>query len=139
MGINKIKTYLLRVSVIQQCQYRCPYCLPDLSFIKIKKNNWMTLEDYDIASKSFNLFNIRKVRFTGGEPLLRSDICEIINIFNRNIPKAKLAITTNAYFPEKRINQMKNSGISAVNIHVDSLNQAKYYKITGKKSKPTIC
>jgi cyclic pyranopterin phosphate synthase len=74
---------------------------------------------------------ITKVRFTGGEPLLRTDLCAIIKAFSDEMPQAALSITTNAQHLAKQTDALLEAGISRVNVHIDSLDPTLYKKVMG--------
>ncbi|MBN4077331.1 radical SAM protein [Sulfobacillus acidophilus] len=126
------QSLFLRVSVLDQCQYRCPYCLPKGIVHKfLPKSKWLSLNEYSNLAKELKKFNFTKIRFTGGEPLLRKNLPQIINIFRTNFPKSILAITTNAQYLKKRLSEIKNAGISSINVHIDTLKKEKYKSIMG--------
>lgn len=126
-----IRSYSLRVSVLENCQYRCSYCLPGSVKPFAHKPSWLKPNDYASIARVLASFPIRKVRFTGGEPLLRPDLCEIVSAFRSHLPFAKLSLTTNAQHLHKAADQLLASGITSVNVHIDTLNPSKYKSVMG--------
>lgn len=126
-----IRSYSLRVSVLENCQYRCSYCLPGSVKPFAHKPNWLKRKDYASIANALASFPIRKVRFTGGEPLLRSDLCEIVSAFRASLPGAKLSLTTNAQHLQKAAEGLLDSGITSINVHIDTLVGSKYKNVMG--------
>jgi len=120
---NRTYNYL-RVSLTHRCNFSCNYCNKLKS--PIKELN--TSQLLDIVEKLISLCSIKKVRLTGGEPLLREDIDYIISRINRNVND--IGITTNGYFLKERILSLYKSGLKRINISLDSLNRNRFKKIT---------
>ena len=117
----------LRLSVTQRCNLNCLYCgseCPDM--------NEMTADEIRQAVEAFALCGIDKVRLTGGEPLVRSDIAEIAEKISRIDGIKKLVLTTNGVNLKKYAVDLKKAGVSAVNVSIDSLDSENYKRITGR-------
>ena len=120
------KINYLRVSVTQRCNLNCVYCgtqSPDY--------NELTPNEILKIVNAFAKCGIDKVRLTGGEPLVRSDIAEIASKLRTVETIKKLVLTTNGVLLKKYAYSLKEAGVSAVNISLDSLNREKYKEITG--------
>ncbi len=121
----------LRISVTDRCNLRCVYCNPlgDSGFIAPKE-----ILRYEEIYRLVRLFadrGIRKVRLTGGEPLVRKDIAHLTNKLS-SIPGIEdLAMTTNGVLLEKTAADLKAAGLDRVNISVDSVERESYKQITG--------
>ncbi len=126
--------YSLRVSVLDQCQLRCGFCLPDGPKNILPKSDWLTIEQYQKISLALKSFNIQKVRFTGGEPLLRPQLASIIEVFAKNIPQSVLSLTTNGlkFLPIKE--DLKRAGLKNLNFHLDTLDKNNYRRLMGQGS-----
>ncbi len=124
-------SYNLRVSVLQQCQCHCPYCLP-VKLFNVKKKSWLSVENYSLIAKALSFFNIKKIRFTGGEPLLRVNFFDIVKSFVSEMKNVQIGMTTNGHYLGKKLFLIKKTGISSVTIHMDSLNNKKNNIIMGK-------
>ncbi|MCR4615135.1 MAG: GTP 3',8-cyclase MoaA [Clostridiales bacterium] len=123
----------LRVSVTQRCNLNCLYCgsgSPDLAE--------MTVDEISRFVKAFAQCGINKVRITGGEPLLRTDIVEIVSALSEIQGIEKLVLTTNGVYLKKYAGDLKKAGLSAVNISIDALDREKYKLLTGRDCLPQV-
>ncbi|WP_042241383.1 GTP 3',8-cyclase MoaA [Jejuia pallidilutea] len=120
-------TYL-RISLIERCNLRCTYCMPEEGVKLSPKSSLMTYEEiYDIA-KTFVEHGVTKIRLTGGEPLIRKDIPVILEKLAA-LP-VELSITSNAVIIDKFIDVLKANGVKKINVSIDSLDAAKFKHIT---------
>ncbi|MDD7887290.1 GTP 3',8-cyclase MoaA [Flavivirga sp. 57AJ16] len=120
-------TYL-RISLIERCNLRCTYCMPEEGVKLSPKSHLMTYEEiYDIA-KTFVDHGVTKIRLTGGEPLIRKDMPIILEKL-ATLP-VELSITSNAVIIDKFIAVLKANGVNKVNVSLDSLNENKFKHIT---------
>lgn len=118
----------LRISLIERCNLRCTYCMPEEGVPLSPKSHLMTYEEiYEIA-KTFVNHGITKIRLTGGEPLIRKDIPVILEKL-ATLP-VELSITSNAVIIDKFIDVLKTSGVKKINISLDSLDREKFKHIT---------
>lgn len=117
----------LRVSVTDRCQFRCFYCAPvKVNFTPMEK--LLTLEDFRRLANVFEQLGIEFVRITGGEPTVRQDIVQIVEIFSSF---SNVSMTTNGCRLERIARDLKNAGLSSVNISLDTLKDERFYAITG--------
>lgn len=117
----------LRVSVTKRCNLNCTYCGADCH----GKDYELTAEQIEKIVKVFADFGIDKVRLTGGEPLLRPDICHIAERISSIKGIRKLALTTNGIRLKEFALPLKKAGITAVNISLDTTDKEQFKKITG--------
>ena len=126
------KVDYLRVSVTERCNFRCQYCMPEKPFSWVPRENLLSYEDMFKFIKVSIDEGIKKVRITGGEPLLR----EGLDIFLKMIFDYKndidLALTTNGFLLAKVAQKLKDAGLKRINISLDSLNSATAAKIAQK-------
>jgi cyclic pyranopterin phosphate synthase len=126
------KVDYLRVSVTERCNFRCQYCMPEKPFSWVPRENLLSYEDMFKFIKVSIDEGIKKVRITGGEPLLR----EGLDIFLKMIFDYKndidLALTTNGFLLAKVAQKLKDAGLKRINISLDSLNAATAAKIAQK-------
>jgi len=120
-------TYL-RVSVTQRCNLNCVYCGKEDC---AKKEAELSPEAIEKLVKAFAKCGIRKVRITGGEPLVRDDICDIIRRIRSVEGIETVAITTNGVYLAKYAKKMKEAGLDSVNISLDSTDGSTYRHLTG--------
>ena len=118
----------LRISLIERCNLRCTYCMPEEGVQLSPKSHLMTYEEiYEIA-KTFVNHGVTKIRLTGGEPLIRKDIPVILEKL-ATLP-VELSITSNAVIIDKFIDILKANGVKKINVSLDSLDAAKFKHIT---------
>ena len=120
----------MRVSVTDRCNLRCIYCMPKDGVIKKEHNDIISYENiYNIVKEASEL-GIKKVRITGGEPLVRKNIDELVSMI-RTIKKIEtIAMTTNAILLSKIAEKLKISGLDSINISLDTLDSERYKYIT---------
>ena len=120
-------TYL-RVSVTERCNLNCVYCgKTDCA----KKENELSADEIVSIASAFTQCGIEKIRLTGGEPLVRNDICEITARL-RALPGLRtLALTTNGVYLSQYARELKKAGLDSVNISLDSTDGSTYRKLTG--------
>lgn len=131
MIISMIDSYgrninYLRVSVTKRCNLNCTYCGADC-----ENDSELTRSEIEKFVIAFARLGITKVRLTGGEPLLRNDICEIAESISRIDGIKKLALTTNGVLLSKYAERLKEAGVNAVNISLDTTDKNQYKEITG--------
>ena len=127
-----IKQEYLRLSLTDKCNYRCKYCLPEGNINSIKSETFLTLEEHYRLSKIFNdLIGLKKIRLTGGEPLLRKGVEKLISMLSTLSPRPKISMTTNGHYLNEKISGLIMSGIDNINISIDSLDEKKFRKMTG--------
>lgn len=118
----------LRISVTTRCNLNCVYCGKDNC---AKKETELSPGTYFKIAKAFAKCGIKKVRITGGEPLVRSDVAEIIKLI-RTIPEIEtIALTTNAVYLKEYAKALKEAGLDSVNISLDSTDGSTYNHLTG--------
>lgn len=120
----------LRISVTDLCNLRCRYCMPEEGMVKKGHDNILRNEEIEEIVKVSSKLGIKKVRITGGEPLIRKGIIELIRSIS-NIKEIKdIAMTTNGILLKDYAYDLKNAGLNRVNISIDSVNEEKYKFIT---------
>lgn len=126
----------LRIAITSKCNLSCAYCHKEgeeISSCSKGKNDEMSVEEIVRIAKIAISLGITKIKITGGEPLVRNDICDIIQGI-ANIPQLKdLSMTTNGTLLLKKAQELKNSGLKRVNISLPTLNPSIYKKLTNGK------
>jgi cyclic pyranopterin phosphate synthase len=126
---NRSHDYL-RISLTDKCNLRCAYCMPPGGISLQPHSQYMTAEEILRIAKIFVSLGVKKIRLTGGEPLLRKDVNEIIASLSK-LP-VELAITTNGILVNEHIDTFRACGLKSVNISLDTLKKEKFKAITGK-------
>jgi len=124
-------TYL-RVSVTDRCDFRCVYCMAeDMAFLP--KAEVLTLEELDRAASAFVRMGVRKLRLTGGEPLVRRNVMSLIRGLGRHLTTGdldELTLTTNGSQLARYAGELKAAGMKRINVSLDTLDPAKFTAIT---------
>ncbi|MCA1926845.1 MAG: GTP 3',8-cyclase MoaA [Calditerrivibrio sp.] len=128
---GRVYSYL-RISVTDRCNFRCKYCIPTQHFEFIHHHDILSYEDIIFALNLFCKIGIKKVRITGGEPLVRKGITNLIGeIRKKNKEIEEITLTTNGSLLSKFSKDLKQAGISRINVSIDSLRTERYHSITG--------
>jgi cyclic pyranopterin phosphate synthase len=114
----------LRISVIDNCNLRCVYCMPLQGLQFLPKPELLTAEEIERVVRAAVSVGFSKFRLTGGEPTLRADLIEIVERVAAVPGVGDLALTTNALMLPKLALPLKRAGLSRINVHLDSLNPA---------------
>ena len=125
------KISYLRVSVTDRCDFRCTYCMAeDMKFLP--KKNVLSLEELDRLCNTFIDLGVKKLRITGGEPLVRKNIIQLFTSLGSRLDKGldELTLTTNGSQLDRYALDLYKSGVRRINISLDSLDENKFKKIT---------
>ena len=121
----------LRVSVTDRCNLRCTYCMPADGIKLIGHNEVLSLEQIsDVVRVGSEKFGIKKIRLTGGEPLVRKGIVSLVEMINGIPGIEEICMTTNGILLSKFAKELKEAGLNRVNISLDTLSPEKYRKTT---------
>ena len=124
-------TYL-RVSVTDRCDFRCTYCMAeDMHFLP--KAELLTLEELDRLCSAFIRKGVRKLRLTGGEPLVRRDLMQLVRDLGRHLRTGaldELTLTTNGSQLSRFAGELKAAGVRRINVSLDTLDAGKFREIT---------
>lgn len=121
----------VRLSVTDRCDLRCFYCLPKGFNDFEEPEHWLTLEEIERVIRAFGALGTRRVRITGGEPLVRKNLAELVQRLNRLPGIEDLSLSTNAVKLERHAHALHQNGIQRLNISLDSLDPENFKKITG--------
>jgi cyclic pyranopterin phosphate synthase len=122
----------LRVSVTDRCDLRCFYCMSeDMTFLP--KADLLTLEELDRLCSAFIAKGVRKLRLTGGEPLVRRNVMGLVRSLSRHLKTGaldELTLTTNGSLLAKYADELADCGVRRINVSLDTLDAAKFRSIT---------
>ncbi|GGL87368.1 cyclic pyranopterin monophosphate synthase [Pseudooceanicola nanhaiensis] len=124
-------TYL-RVSVTDRCDFRCVYCMTE-NMTFLPKKDLLTLEELDRMCSAFVGLGVRKLRITGGEPLVRRDIMTFFEGMTRHLESGaleELTLTTNGSQLERFAEELHAAGVRRVNVSLDTLDEEKFARVT---------
>jgi GTP 3',8-cyclase len=125
----------LRISVTDRCNFRCPYCMPKEVFGPgysfLRDPQLMTLDELTRIARAFTKLGVEKIRLTGGEPLLRPDVPELVRALKHDLGVPDVALTTNGWLLEKAAPALRAAGLDRLNVSVDSLDEATAGRLNG--------
>ncbi|RLE87260.1 MAG: GTP 3',8-cyclase MoaA [Thermoprotei archaeon] len=119
----------VRVTVTHRCNYSCVYCHGEGEYITY--NNELSVYDYKLIARAIAELSIKFIKITGGEPLIRDDISDILRVFHEECSSSELSMVTNGYFLLDKLEDIVNY-VDRINVSLPSLNRDTYAKITGK-------
>lgn len=120
----------LRISVTDRCNLRCIYCMPEEGIDKISHSQIMRNEEIVSFVKVAVTFGIKKIRITGGEPLVRTGLASLIAELKHIEGISEIGLTTNGLLLGKYAGELKEAGLDRINISLDTLDSEKYREIT---------
>jgi GTP 3',8-cyclase len=127
----------LRISVIDRCNFRCPYCMPeeqyahDHAFLRARER--LSFDEIERLARIFVSLGVRKLRITGGEPLLRRDLPELIARLARIHGVEDLALTTNGVLLPRCARALRDAGLDRITLSLDSLDAETYRRMAGSR------
>ena len=126
-NFNRVHDYL-RISLTDSCNFRCSYCMPEENFLSMHNVRLMQPDEIEAIAAKFIQLGIKKIRLTGGEPMVRREFPEIVARLAKY--PIELTMTTNGVFAHKFIHLMQDVGIKNLNISLDSLQPEIFHKLT---------
>ena len=126
----------LRISVTDRCNFRCTYCMPaeifGESYKFLPKDEILSFEEIARLARIFVEFGVNKLRITGGEPLLRTDLHILIAMLTGMPGLEDLTLTTNAFLLPQQAQQLKDAGLQRVTISLDTLDDEVFKEMNGR-------
>jgi len=120
-----------RISITDRCNLRCLYCKPHDLIPKLSHSEILSYEEILRLVKISKQLGITKVRITGGEPLIRKDVCHFLRALTAIDGLSDVSLTTNGVYLKENLEKIKSAGIERINISIDTLNKRKFKQITG--------
>ena len=121
----------MRLSLTDKCNLRCTYCMPAEGLEWLAKQAVMTAEEIvRIVGVGVNLLGVRELRLTGGEPLVRADLVDIIGALRQAHPELPISMTTNGVGLDRKAAALKAAGLTRINVSLDSLHEETFAKLT---------
>ena len=128
-GKNRGIDYL-RISVTDRCNFRCVYCMPEEGIQTICHEEVLTFEEILTICRSMANLGIKKVKLTGGEPLVRKGFCELVRGIHAIEGIEEITLTTNGLLLADQLDELIEAGITSINISLDTLNREHFKKVT---------
>ncbi len=116
----------LRISVTDRCNLRCRYCMPERGVPLIPQENLLTFEEITEVARSAISLGAKKIRLTGGEPLVRAHVVELVGMLARIPGMTDLSMTTNGTMLEALASPLAEAGLQRLNISLDAIDAARY-------------
>jgi cyclic pyranopterin phosphate synthase len=130
----------LRLSVIDRCNFRCGYCMPESSLKEaapfLPRAQLLTVAELSRLVRAFASVGVSKVRLTGGEPLLRPDLIDIVAAIKEVRGVAEVSMTTNGVLLPKLAPALKQAGLARITVSLDSLDNAVFARMSGGRGSP---
>ncbi len=121
----------LRISVTDRCNLRCKYCMPKKDIKFMPKEDLLTIDEIFRVAKLTSELGVRKIRITGGEPLVREGIIELIKSIKSLSNIEEVCLTTNGILLPEKLDKLVEAGLDRVNISLDTLKEDLFKEITG--------
>ncbi|QBJ95213.1 GTP 3',8-cyclase MoaA [Rhodococcus sp. ABRD24] len=129
----------LRVSITEKCSLRCTYCMPAEGLPAVPRTQLLTTDEIvRLVGVAVHRLGVREVRFTGGEPLMRRDLEDIVAGCAERVPGIPLAMTTNAVGLEHRADALARAGLTRVNVSLDTVDRAHFAELTRRDRLPSV-
>ena len=129
----------LRISVMDRCNFRCIYCMPEEKFHSgfnfLKSSERLSFDEIFRVTKLFTDLGVSKIRITGGEPLLRVNLSELIGDLSTLEKIEDIALTTNGVLLKKYSEELKACGLNRITVSLDSIDPEQFRKMTGGRGK----
>lgn len=120
----------LRISVTDRCNFRCVYCMPEGDIPWIPKDEILTYEEMARVAAVAARFGVDSIRLTGGEPLVRRDLPDLVRLLKEIPGVRRIGMTTNAYYLPDLAEALKEAGLGSLNISLDTLDREKFFRMT---------
>ena len=120
----------LRLSVTDRCNLRCQYCMPERDYGWLPRADILTFEEFDTLVDTFTGLGVDKVRITGGEPLVRKDLPDLIALLAQKSTLKDLALTTNGILLADRVEALRAAGLPRITVSLDTLHADRFQTLT---------
>ena len=120
----------LRLSVTDRCNLRCRYCMPEDDYTWLPRGDILTFDELSRLVDVFALVGVRKVRITGGEPLLRRELPDLLRLIAAKAAICDLAMTTNGVMLATRARALRDAGLDRVTVSLDTLRAERFKKLS---------
>jgi cyclic pyranopterin phosphate synthase len=127
----------LRISVMDRCNFRCPYCMPESSYGEhyafLRNDQRLDFDEIERICRVAVELGVSKLRLTGGEPLLRPDLAGLVRRLRRIDGISDLAMTTNGVLLARHANELRDAGLDRVTVSLDTLDPALFHRMSGNR------
>lgn len=127
----------LRISVTDRCNLRCRYCMPEAEYVWLPRRDLLTFEEISTLVDVFMELGVDKVRLTGGEPLLRRDVPDLVSMLSAK-PLRDLAMTTNGVLLAGHVEALKKAGLNRITVSLDTLRADRSKSLSQRATHPSV-
>ena len=120
----------LRVSVTDRCNLRCQYCMPETNYVWLPRQDILSFEEVSVLVDQFAGLGVDKVRITGGEPLLRKDLPDLVRLLAAKTSIQDLALTTNGILLADQAEALRSAGLHRITLSLDTLKPERFRALT---------
>ena len=128
----------LRVSLIDKCNLRCQYCMPEEEYVWLPREDILTVDEIGELVEVFSELGVDRVRLTGGEPLLRKEVTDVVERLAANPNIRDLSMTTNGVLLEKQAESLRSAGLDRVTVSLDTLRPERFKELTRRDCLPQV-
>ncbi len=129
----------LRVSITEKCSLRCTYCMPAEGLPAIPKDDLLSAPEIArLVGIAWHDLGVKEVRFTGGEPLTRGDLVDIVRLSALAAPGISLAMTTNGIGLDARAAALRDAGLTRINVSLDTVDREHFARLTRRDRLPRV-
>lgn len=128
----------VRISITDRCNLRCTYCMPELQRVWLPREDTMTFEEITRVTRILSEMGVHDVRLTGGEPLMRRDVADLVAMVAELPLVEDLSLTTNGVFLGEHIDALADAGLRRVNVSLDALDPERYKHLTRRHALPKV-
>lgn len=121
----------MRLSITDSCNFRCSYCMPDGA---ITTAHSLSLENIKLIASNLNILGITKVKLTGGEPLVRNDIADIVKCLKNDCNIEEVTLTTNGALLDKHLTDLELAGLDAITISIDTMDEELFNNLVKRET-----
>ncbi|SEM67653.1 GTP 3',8-cyclase MoaA [Lihuaxuella thermophila] len=126
----------LRISVTDRCNFRCRYCMPEEIYSRnypfLQPDQLLSFDEIARLTRIFSSMGVKKIRITGGEPLLRKDLPELIRLLTSIRPVQDISLTTNGVLLKKQAAFLKEAGLNRINVSLDTLKDETFTRLNSR-------
>ncbi|MGH9378653.1 MAG: GTP 3',8-cyclase MoaA, partial [Terriglobia bacterium] len=128
----------LRISVTDRCNLRCHYCMPEDDYAWVERDEILTFEEISALVGIFTELGVRRLRLTGGEPLLRHNLGELVAMLVKNPLVEDLALTTNGVLLARKARPLREAGLRRVTVSLDTLRRDRFQTLARSSTHPAV-
>jgi GTP 3',8-cyclase len=128
----------LRISVTDRCNLRCQYCMPEQDYVWLPRESILTFEEIAALVDVFSEAGVDRVRITGGEPLLRRDVPELIELLAARPAITDLALTTNGVLLAAQADALRSAGLHRITVSLDTLRRDRFQQLARFDELPAV-